>query len=248
MAAKREERRLAAILSADVVGYSRLMGADESGTLAQLKTHRKELLDPKIAEHVGRIVKTTGDGILVEFGSVVDAVACAVEVQRAMASHNENVPQDLRVEYRIGINLGDVIVEGDDIYGDGVNIAARLEGLAEPGGICISRSARDQVRDKVPLDLEDLGEHEVKNIARPVRIFRVVVAPEPAKPVTSKAKKSSKTWTLAAGGAAIAVVVVAAGLLAWVRPWEATLEPVSEADMAFPLPTNPLSPFFPSTT
>ena len=239
MTAQREERRLAAILCADVVGYSRLMGADESGTLAQLKTHRKELIEPKIAEHAGRIVKTTGDGLLVEFGSVVDAVRCAAEAQRAMAGRNENVPQDRRVEYRIGINLGDVIIEGDDIYGDGVNVAARLEGLAEPGGICISRSARDQVRDKLPLDLEDLGEQEVKNIARPVRVFRVVTAPGAAKKVTSKARKASRTWRLAAVGAAIVVVVVVAGSLAWLRPWEATLERVSEADMAFPLPDKP---------
>ncbi len=176
MAVQREERRLAAILCADVVGYSRLMGADESGTLAQLKAHRKELFDPKIADHDGRIVKTTGDGLLVEFGSVVDAVQCAVAVQRVTARHNADVPEDRRIEFRMGINLGDIIVDGDDIYGDGVNVAARLEGLAEPGGVCISRSTRDQVRDKLDLALKDMGEVEVKNIARPVRVFRIHIA------------------------------------------------------------------------
>ena len=173
MGVGRDKRRLAAILVADVVGYSRLMGADESGTLAQLKAHRKELIDPKIEECSGRIFKTTGDGVLVEFRSVVDAVQCAVEVQRAMASNNVNVPEDRRIEYRIGINLGDVIVEGDDIFGDGVNVAARLEPLAEPGGVCISGSTRDQVRDKLALVFEDMGEQSVKNILRPVRAFQI---------------------------------------------------------------------------
>ena len=163
------ERRLAAILAADVAGYSRLMGADEEGTLERLKAHRRELIDPKIREHRGRIVKTTGDGMLVEFPSVVDAVRCAVEVQRAMVDRNAEVPEDKRITFRIGVNLGDVIIDGDDIYGDGVNIAARLEALAEPGGICISRAVRNQIRDKLPYTFEDMGERSVKNIARPVR-------------------------------------------------------------------------------
>src|SRR5215475_8103046 len=144
------QRRLAAILAADVAGYSRLMGSDEEGTLERLKTHRRELIDPKIREHRGRIVKTTGDGMLAEFPSVVDAMRCAVEIQRGMVDRNVEVPEDKRITFRIGINLGDVIIDGDDIYGDGVNIAARLEALAEPGGICISRVVRDQVRDKLP--------------------------------------------------------------------------------------------------
>jgi TolB-like protein/class 3 adenylate cyclase len=164
-------RRLAAILAADVAGYSRLMGADEEGTHERLKALRCELVDPKIAEHRGRIVKTTGDGLLVEFASVVDAVRCAVEVQQAMPKQDVGVAADKRMKLRIGINLGDVIVEGDDIYGDGVNIAARLEALAEPGGICISRVVREQVRDKVPYSFEDMGEQSVKNIARPVRAY-----------------------------------------------------------------------------
>jgi class 3 adenylate cyclase len=166
-----QTRRLVAILAADVAGYSRLMGADEEGTLERLKALRRELLDPKIAEHHGRIVRTTGDGLLVEFASVVDAVRCAVEVQQAMSERNTGVAADNRIELRIGINLGDVIVDEDDIYGDGVNIAARLEALAEPGGICISRVVREQVRDKVPYSFEDMGEQSVKNIARPVRAY-----------------------------------------------------------------------------
>jgi adenylate cyclase len=153
----RVERRLAAILAADVAGYSRLMGADEEGTLERLKALRRELLDPKIAAHRGRIVKTTGDGLLVEFASVVDAVRYAVEVQQSMPERNIDVAADSRIELRIGINLGDVIVEGDDLYGDGVNIAARLEALAEPGGICISRMVREQIRDKLPYSFADMG-------------------------------------------------------------------------------------------
>ena len=160
-------RRLAAILAADVAGYTRLMGADEEGTRERLMALRRELLDPKIAEHHGRIVKTTGDGLLVEFASVVDALRSAVEAQREMAGRNTGVPPDNRIELRIGINVGDIIVEDGDIFGDGVNVAARLEALAEPGGLCISRMVRDQIRDKLPLTFDDMGEQSVKNIARP---------------------------------------------------------------------------------
>jgi pentatricopeptide repeat protein len=168
-----QTRRLAAILAADVAGYSRLMGADEEGTLERLKALRRELIDPKIAEHHGRIVKTTGDGMLVEFASVVDAVRCAFEVQQAIPERNTGVAADNRIELRIGINLGDVIVEGDDLYGDGVNIAARIEALADAGGVLVSNTVHDQVRDRLPFVFEDLGEHQVKNIARPVRVYRV---------------------------------------------------------------------------
>jgi adenylate cyclase len=170
------ERRLAAILAADVAGYSRLMGADEEGTLERLKAHRRELVDPKIREHRGRIVKTTGDGMLAEFPSVVDAVRCAVEIQRGMVDRIAEIPEDKRITFRIGINLGDVIIDGGDIYGDGVNIAARLEALAEPGGICISRVVRDQIRDKLSYPFEDMGEQSVKNIARPIRVYRMSAA------------------------------------------------------------------------
>jgi TolB-like protein/Flp pilus assembly protein TadD len=167
----RSVRRLTAILAADVAGYSRLMGVDEEGTHERLRAHLRELVNPKIAEHRGRIVKNTGDGLLAEFASVVDAVRCAVEVQRGMVVRNVDTPPEQRIEFRVGINLGDVIVEEHDIFGDGVNIAARLEALAEPGRICISRVVRDQIRDKLPYPFEDMGEQSVKNIARPVRVY-----------------------------------------------------------------------------
>jgi TolB-like protein/class 3 adenylate cyclase len=188
-------RRLTAILAADMAGYSRLMGADEEGTHERLKAHLGELVDPKIKEHRGRIVKNTGDGLLAEFASVVDAVRCAVEVQRGMAERNAAVFPNERIEFRIAINLGDVIAEGEDIFGDGVNVAARLEALAEPGGICVSRVVRDQVRDRLDFAFEDLGEQQVKNIARPVRVYRVreaiaakvpSAAPPPALPLPDK--------------------------------------------------------------
>jgi TolB-like protein/class 3 adenylate cyclase len=166
-------RRLTAILAADVAGYSRLMGGDEEGTHERLQARLGELVNPKIAEHRGRIVKNTGDGLLAEFASVVDAVRCAVEVQRGMADREPEVPEDRRIRFRIGVNLGDVIAEEEDIFGDGVNVAARLEALAEPGGICVSRVVRDQVRDKLDYPFEDLGEQQFKNIARPVRVYRV---------------------------------------------------------------------------
>ena len=182
MAEERVERRLTAILAADVAGYSRLMGADEEGTLAALKTLRREVADPKIKEHRGRIVNTTGDGLLTEFASVVDAVRCAVEVQREMAARNAGVQAERRIDFRIGINLGDIILDDNDIFGDGVNVAARLEALAEPGGICVSRMVRDQVRDKLAISFEDMGEQQVKNIARPVRAYRAVLAERADRP------------------------------------------------------------------
>ncbi len=167
------ERRLAAILATDVVGYSRLMNDDEEGTLARLKAHRNEAIDPTIGKHRGRIVKLMGDGALAEFASIVDAVRCAVDIQAAMSERNADVPEDRRIQLRIGVNLGDVIVEGDDIYGDGVNIAARLEGLAEPGGICVSGTVFDHVKGKVDLDFADLGERLVKNIPGSLRVYSV---------------------------------------------------------------------------
>jgi class 3 adenylate cyclase/pimeloyl-ACP methyl ester carboxylesterase len=171
MADKTFQRRLAAILAADVVGYSRLMQADEVGTLEALKAHRRALVDRTIAGHRGRIVKTTGDGALVEFASVVDAVGCAVAIQRGMVSRNASVAEDQRIVFRIGINVGDIIIDGDDIFGDGVNIAARLEALCDPGGLCISRAANDQIRDKLSLAFADMGEQAVKNISRAVGVF-----------------------------------------------------------------------------
>jgi adenylate cyclase len=174
MAEERVERRLAAILCADVVEYSRLMGADEEKTLAVLKSHRRELIDPLIDQHRGRIFKTTGDGMLIEFGSVVDAVRCAVVVQRGMDDRNAHLADSERIRFRIGINLGDIMVDEGDMFGDGVNVAARIEALAAPGEICVSASVREQVGEKLPIGFADFGEHGVKNIARPVRVYRVV--------------------------------------------------------------------------
>jgi len=209
------ERKLTAILAADVVGYSRLMGEDEAGTLAALKAYRNETIDPRIAEHSGRIVKLMGDGALVEFPSVVEAVLCAVEIQEALAERNAGVDDGRRIELRIGINVGDVIVDGDDIYGEGVNVAARLETLAEPNGICISRTVHDQVRDKLDLVIDDLGEVEVKNIARPVRAFRVLTGPGAEAPV----RKPTATRRRQAVAAVAAIVIAALGALAWWQPW-----------------------------
>ena len=181
MAEQRVERRLAAILAADVAGYSRLMGADEEGTLARLNAHRREFLEPTIAEHNGRIVKRTGDGILLEFGSAVDATRCAIQMQRGMAQRNADVPDDQRIEIRIGIHVGDVIIEEGDIFGDGVNIAARLESIAEPGGICISDDTFRQVRGKVDAVFEDTGDQQLKNIEQPVRVYRIQLGGTKAK-------------------------------------------------------------------
>ena len=186
----RVERRLAAILAADVAGYSRLMGADEEGTLATLKTYRREIIDPKIAEHRGRIIKTTGDGALVEFASAVDAVRCAMDIQRGMASR-ANVSGDRRIEFRIGINVGDIISDEGDIYGDGVNIAARIEAIAEPGGISISEDAWRQVQGKVAANFVDSGEQRLKNIARPVRVYRLHFGKTTAAPSPSKSPSRS---------------------------------------------------------
>src|ERR1700726_38181 len=182
-------RRLAAILAADVAGYSRLMGEDEEGTHERLKAHLGELVNPKIREHRGRTVKNTGDGLLVEFQSVVDAVRCAVEVQRAMVDRNADVPADKRIEFRFGIHQGDIIVEDGDIFGDGVNLAARLEGIAEPGGICVSGRVRADAAGKVDVAFDDLGEQSLKNIARPVRVYRVRLgeAPETNTPLAALA-------------------------------------------------------------
>jgi TolB-like protein/class 3 adenylate cyclase/Flp pilus assembly protein TadD len=212
-------RRLAAVLAADVVGYSRLMGADEEGTLARLKAHRRWLVDPKIREHRGRIVKTTGDGMLVEFASVVDAVRCAVEVQRAMLDREADLTEDRRIQFRIGVNLGDIIVDGDDIFGDGVNVAARLEALAEPGGICVSRTVRNQVRDKLPYGFEDMGEQSVKNIARPVRADAMSAAAVAATPLVAvQAQPVAARRNIIPQRAVIAaslIVAIAVGLAAW---------------------------------
>jgi adenylate cyclase len=191
MAEERAQRRLAAILAADVVGYSRLMREDETGTLAQLKVLRKEVFDPRTAEHSGRIVKTTGDGALVEFASAVDATECAIKIQRALARRNEDVPEVHRIELRIGINLGDIIVDGEDIYGDGVNVAARLEGLCEVGEVYISAAVHDQVEGKIGAAFEDLGERTVKNIDKPIRVYRISTKPKSVEAATTASEADS---------------------------------------------------------
>jgi adenylate cyclase len=210
------ERRLSAILAADVVGYSRLMGADEVGTLRQLMAHRRELIDPTIAARRGRIVKTTGDGVLVEFSSAVEAVACAITVQRELVSRNVAVPDESRLVFRIGINLGDIIIEANDIFGDGVNVAARLETLCEPGGLCVSRAVRDQVRDKLPIAFDDLGEQTAKNIARPVRAFglspeAIAATPDLAPSGGPAPTIHHRRWI----GATVAVVGIVGAVSAW---------------------------------
>jgi adenylate cyclase len=220
-------RRLTAILAADVAGYSRLMGADEEGTHERLKAHLGELVNSKIAEHRGRIVKNTGDGFLADFQSVVDAVRCAVEIQRGMAEREPEVPEEHRIQFRIGINLGDVIVEEHDIFGDGVNVAARLEALAEPGGICISRVVRDQIRGKLPYPFEDRGEQAVKNIARPVRVYAlrpeaIAELPMVDAPMAGTRRRESIVAPIAAAVAAVFVIAVIAW---WLWPGRSTTSP-----------------------
>ncbi|MBV8590045.1 MAG: hypothetical protein JO212_08285 [Acetobacteraceae bacterium] len=233
-------RRLAAILAADVVGYSRLMEADEEGTLAQLKAHRRALIDPKIKEHRGKVIKLTGDGALVEFASVVDAVRCAVEVQRGMAERNAGVPQAKRIEFRIGINLGDIIHDQKDVFGDGVNIAARLEGLAEPGGICVSQGVRDPVRERLGFTFEDIGEQALKNIAAPIHAYRVrFEGRDPAEPPSVRpARKWYRPVAWIAGSAALAAMA----LFLWFhnQPPPVPKQPVAAAASApLPLPEKP---------
>jgi adenylate cyclase len=204
-------RRLAAILAADVAGYSRLMGADEEGTHERLKAVRRQLFDPKIEEHQGRIVKTTGDGLLVEFPSVVDAMRCAAEVQRGMIDREPEATDERQIRFRIGVNLGDIIAEGGDIFGDGVNVAARLEALAEPGGICVSGTVRDHILGKLPYPFEDRGEQSVKNIARPVRVYALrteAIADLPAMSVPPKALRGRRSAFAATAAVAAAVLVI----------------------------------------
>jgi adenylate cyclase len=209
-------RHLAAILAADVAGYTRLMGEDEEGTLAGLRAWRQQIADPHIRERNGRIIKFTGDGFLVEFQSVVDAVRCAVEMQRGMAERNAALPAERRLEFRIGINLGDIVAEDHDIYGDGVNVAARLEALADPAGICISRTVRDHIRDKLPYVFEDRGEQQVKNIARPVRVYamdpQAIAATEL---VAVPQRRRTRLGFVIAAAAAVGIVAAGAGGTAW---------------------------------
>ncbi|MGH6892934.1 MAG: adenylate/guanylate cyclase domain-containing protein [Dongiaceae bacterium] len=237
------QRRLAAILIADVVGYTRLSQADEMGARAHFKADLREVFEPKIAEHGGRLVKTMGDGLLVEFPSVVEALNCAVEIQRAKAERNAGMSADRRMDFRIAINLGDVMVEGDDIHGDGVNIADRLQRLAEPGGILISGTTYDQVRGKLDAEFDFRGEQRVKNVAEPVRIYRVLLASAPAGDATGKGPRTIKSlvrsWPRSALAAAAVVVAMAGAVLFWQWPREKPSEPASVEQMALPLPDQP---------
>jgi len=208
------QRRLAAILAADVAGYSRLMGANEEGTLAALKAHRRDLIDPEISEHRGRIVKTTGDGLLVEFASAVDAVLCAMEIQRGMADRNANIPESERIEIRAGINVGDIMIDEGDIYGDGVNVAARLENIADRNGICISRQVLDQIEGRVPIEYRELGRQNLKNIARPIEVFAINLkadGPPGSKVLASANLQQTIRYCKASDGVRLAYATVGTG-------------------------------------
>lgn len=225
------QRRLTTIVAADVAEYSRLIGLDEEGTLAALRGHREALIDPLLEQYGGRVANTAGDSLLIEFPSAVEAVRCAIAVQEGMVERNANIPEDQRIEFRVGINVGDVVDQDGDLLGDGVNIAARLEAQAPPGGIVLSRSVRDQVRDRMDLDLADLGEIEVKNIARPVRAFQVVGDGEIARSLPSGRSLRRVSWYVAA------LVLVVAGAAGWWR-FGAENEP-AEIDPILALPTGP---------
>jgi adenylate cyclase len=225
------ERRLAAILAADVVGYSRLMALDETGTHARLKALRTGFIEPAIAAHHGRMVKLMGDGALVEFASVVDAVQCAALIQRGMAERNADASDDQRIQFRIGVNLGDIIIEPDDIYGDGVNIAARLEGLAEPGGIVISGTAFDHTKNKAEAGFRFLGRQQVKNIPEPVRAYQVLLDPAAAGTILGEESGRPARWRWLAAAAALLLAMAGAGAIGWLRPWERALESAAPAGL-----------------
>ena len=240
MAEKGFKRKLVAILSADVKGYSRLMEEDEEATIRTITEYRK-IITEHVKQHEGRVVDSPGDNVLAEFASVVDALKCAVDTQKEITEQNESLTENRKMEFRIGINLGDVAEEGDRIYGDGVNVAARIESLADPGGICISRTAYDQVRKKLKLGYEYLGEHSVKNIDEPVRVYRVLTAPKNAGVVIGEKTVSGRKWRRLAFAAGICLIVVAGGLTAWNIYLQKSkgVEPADINKMAFPLPDKP---------
>jgi TolB-like protein/class 3 adenylate cyclase/Tfp pilus assembly protein PilF len=221
------ERRLAAILAADVVGYSRLIREDEAGTLAALKTDRENLFEPKVAERNGRIVKLMGDGLLIEFSSAVEAVHCAVEIQQMIIQGNADTPEAKRIDYRIGINIGDIVVEGDDIHGDGVNLAARLEGLADPSGICVARNVFDQVKDKLDLTIEHMGERNVKNISEPITVYRILLDDKAAALLTPVTQISARQPAKRRITVLAAVFVLAIGGAVWWQFWPPNLQPAT---------------------
>jgi adenylate cyclase len=237
----RAERRLAAILAADVVGYSRLMAADEQGTHTRLKVLRKDVVEPTIAEYHGRIVKLMGDGILVEFASVVDAVECAAAIQKGISERQGEVPVDQRVAFRIGINIGDIIIEDGDIYGGGVNIATRLESLAEPAGICVSQTVYNHVQDKVEFGFEQAGEHRFKNLPEPVVVYRVVIDRGPIAKTFGLKRAGTPKGHWAALAAAAFVLLAAGGIAVWVQPWRSAVEAEATSYQTEPweLPAQP---------
>ena len=242
MAVAHLDRRLLAILAADVVGYSRLMEADEPGTIARLKAIRTELAEPLVAEHHGRIVKLMGDGVLVVFESVVDAVACAVAIQKAVSERNSTMLEAERIVFRIGINLGDVALVDGDVYGDGVNVAARLEQLCDPGGVLISGTAYDHLKGKLDLRLEPRGVQHLKNIHEPVRVYRVASigagsARRPTREAASARERVARRWRWVAAASLTLLLLLA--LAAWLRPWQPAVEAASLERMAFPLPDKP---------
>jgi adenylate cyclase len=251
MAAPRMDRKLAAIMAVDVVGYSRLVGLDEAGTLARVRAHRIELAEPLTAEYHGRVVKLTGDGALVEFASAVDAVECAVAIQNGMAEREAAEPEERRIRFRIGINIGDIVLEDGDIFGDGVNVAARLEGLAEPGGICIARNVYNQVKGKLDLAFEPMGEHKVKNIAEPITVYRVRPGPRGATRTRHADLASMLRGRRLAAIAAVVIALLAAGVVgAWYAFWQPAAAPpaavagiagrgAAQAKPALPLPDKP---------
>jgi adenylate cyclase len=242
------KRKLTAILSADVKGYSRLMGEDEKGTVRTLNAY-KELMANLIQQHHGRVVDAPGDNLLAEFGSVVDAVECAVEIQKELKTRNAKLPENRRMEFRIGVNLGDVVEEQGRIYGDGVNIAARLESVAEAGGVCISGTAYDQVENKLSVGYEYLGEHAVKNIAKPVRMYRVLMEPEAVGKVIGEKKVRPGQWKSIAIGLVVILIIVVAAVVLWklYTPFAPQLEVASKEKMAFPLPDKPSIAVLPFT-
>jgi adenylate cyclase len=241
MTTQEVKRKLAAILSADVKGYSRLMGEDEKGTVRTLNAY-KEVMTNLIQQHRGRVVDAPGDNVLAEFGSVVDAVECAVEVQKELKTRNAELPENRKMEFRIGVNLGDVIEDGEQILGDGVNIAARLESLSDAGGICISGTAYDHVENKLSLGYEYLGEQTVKNIAKPVRVYRILMEPGAAGKVIGEKKLKTRPWQRVTIGLVVAVIVIVAAVVIWrlyLRPVPPAVEVASKEKMAFPLPDKP---------
>ena len=248
MIVERDKRRISAVLSADVKGYSRLMGADESGTIRTLKVYR-EIVAELIQQYRGRVVDTPGDNLLAEFASVVDAVDSAVEIQKQLKLKNDKLPEERRMEFRIGVNLGDVVYEGENIYGNGVNIAARMESLADAGGICISGTAYDQIGKKLPFGYEYLGEKPVKNIEKPVRVYRLLLAPEDAGKVIGEKKLLGRISRRAAITAIIILIVVAGGLAGWnLYLHQSQTKEVAELDkIAFPLPEKPSIAVLPFT-